>query len=120
MLTFLKFEGINYTKPGRKDQVYNRKSWEDIHMYKPKHLFWTWREVLAILNQELCNENSFKSRSEETLKFPSLYGFIEENKEVYCHGRNCRSHAIVKDMNSELVCEGSEMNFKLLLTSELC
>ena len=53
-------------------------------MYKPKHLFWTWREVLAILNQELCNENSFKSRSEETLKFPSLYGFIKENKEIYC------------------------------------
>ena len=40
-------------------------------------------EILAMLNEELRNENSFKSKFEKTLKFSSLYHFIKENKAIY-------------------------------------
>ena len=63
LLTFLKSEGISYTVPGRKDQVYIGKGPDGQRMYKPKYyLLWTLREILAMLNEELCNENSFKSK----------------------------------------------------------
>ena len=49
--------------PGRKDQVYIGKGPDGRDMYRPKyHLLWTLREILAMLNKELCNENSFKSK----------------------------------------------------------
>ena len=70
--------------PGRKDQVYIDKGLDGQRMYKPKYyLLWTLRELLAMLNEELCNENSFKSKFKETFKFSSLYHFIKENKEIY-------------------------------------
>lgn len=80
LITFLKSEGISYTMPGRKDQVYIGKGLDGQRIQEPKHyLLWTLREILAMLNQELWNENSFKSKFEETLKFSSLYCFIKEN-----------------------------------------
>ena len=70
--------------PGRKDQVYIGKGLDGQSMYKPKYyLLWTWRETLAMLNEDLCNENWFKSKFKEALEFSSLYYFIKENKEIY-------------------------------------
>ena len=84
LLIFLKSESMSYTVPDRKDQVYIGKGLDGQRMYKPKYyLLWTLREILAMLNEKLCNENSFKSKFEGTLKFFSLYRFIKENKEIY-------------------------------------
>ena len=76
---------------GSKDQVYIRKGLDGQPMYKPKYyLLWTLREILAMLNEELWNENSFKLKFEETLKFSSLY-YQQEIPQLTCLCQNVRS-----------------------------
>ena len=121
-LTFLKSEGISYTMPGRKDQVYIGKGPDGQRMYKPKYyLLWTLREILAMLNEELCNENSFKLKFKEILKFSSLYHFIKENKEIYYQQEIPQLTCLCETCeNFELLCEGikhSETSLNLLPTS---
>ena len=76
---------------GSKDQVYIRKGLDGQPMYKPKYyLLWTLREILAMVNEELCNENSFKLKFEETLKFSSLH-YQQEIPQLTCLCENVRS-----------------------------
>ena len=122
LLTFLKSEGISYIVPGRKDQVYIGKGPDGQHMYKPKYyLLWTLREVQEMLNEELYNENSLKSRFKETLKFSSFYHFIKENKEIYYQQKIPQLTCLCeKCENFELLREGikrSETSLNLLSTS---
>ena len=119
LLAFLKSEGMSYTMPGRKDQVYVGKDENGKRMYKAKHyLLWTLREIL---NHELCSENSFKTKFNETLTFSTPYRFVKENKEIYYqHEIPQLSCLCEKCENFELLCEGikrSETSFKLLPTS---
>ena len=123
LLTFLKSEGISYSMPGRKDQVYIGKGLDGQCLYKPKYyLLWTLGEILAMLNEELWNENSFKSKFKETLKFSSLYRFIKENKEIYYQQEIPQLICLCeKCENFELLCEGikhSETSLNLLPASE--
>ena len=120
-LNFLKLEGISYTMPGRKDQVYIGKGPDGQHMYKPKdYLLWTLREVQEMFNEELYNENLLKSRFQETLKFSSLYHFIKENKEIYYQQKIPQLTCLCeKCENFELLREGikrSETSLNLLST----
>lgn len=51
ILDFLKSEGMSYTMPKRKEQVYVGKDENDVCQYKPKHyLLWTLKEMLSMLN----------------------------------------------------------------------
>ena len=122
LLAFLKSEGMSYTMPGRKDQVYVGKDENGKRMYKAKHyLLWTLREILSMLNRELCSENSFKTKFNETLTFSTLYRLFKENKEIYYqHEIPQLSCLCEKRENFELLCEWikiSETSFKLLPTS---
>ena len=108
--------------PGRKDQVYIGKCQDGQCMYKPKHyLLWTLREILAMLNEELYNKNSIKSKFKEMLKFSSLYHIIKENKEIYYQQEIPQLTCLCeKCKNFELLCEGikrSETSLNLLPTS---
>ena len=119
LLAFFKSEGMSYTMPGRKDQVYVGKDENGRQMYKAKHyLLWTLREILSMLNQELCSENSFKTKFNETLTFSTLYRFVKENKEIYYQHKIPQLSCLCeKCENFELLCEGikrSETSFKLL------
>ena len=47
ILNFLKSEGMSYTMPQRKEQVYVGKDENNICQYTPKHyLLWTLKELL--------------------------------------------------------------------------
>ena len=108
--------------PGRKDEVYIGKCQDGQCMYKPKHyLLWTLREILAMLNEELCNENSIKSKFKEMLKFSSFYHIIKENKEIYYQQEIPQLTCLCeKCENFELLCEDikhSETSLNLPPTS---
>ena len=102
LLAFLKSEGMSYTMPGRKDyQVYVGKDKNGKRMYKAKHyLLWTLREIFSMLNQELCSENSFKTKFNETLTFSTLYRFVKENKEIYYQHKFLSYHSYVKNVRT--------------------
>ena len=74
-----------------------------------------------MLNEESCNENSFKSKFKETLKFCSLYHFITEKKEIYYQQEIPQLTCLCEKCEYfELLCEGiecSETSLNLLPTS---